>query len=99
MSFWAKIRSRSFGCIAMSSAVLFILRSRLLVYSTRSGVNCCFVSIYCEIVMFSQEKNLSRYGCMYFYSALELVCGCDGDVTSIGHGLNLCSGGCGMSAV
>ena len=30
---------RTFGCVAMGSAVLFILRSRLLLYSTGSGVN------------------------------------------------------------
>ena len=35
--FW--IRARTFGRVAMDSAVLFILRSRLLVYSVGSGVN------------------------------------------------------------
>ena len=29
----------SFGCVTMGSAVLFILRSRLLLYSALSGVN------------------------------------------------------------
>ena len=33
VSFGSKIRRRTFGCIAMGSAVLFILRSRLHVYS------------------------------------------------------------------
>ena len=28
-----KVRPRTFGCVAMGSAVLFILRSRLLLYS------------------------------------------------------------------
>ena len=37
--FRSKVRSRTFGCVAMCRAVLFILRSRLLVYSTGSGVN------------------------------------------------------------
>ena len=37
--FGSKVRLRTFGCVAMGSAVLFILRSRLLVYSTESGVN------------------------------------------------------------
>ena len=37
--FGSKVRPRTFGCVAMYSAVLFILRSRLLVYSTVSGVN------------------------------------------------------------
>ena len=30
---------RTFGCVAMDSAVLFILWSRLLIYSEGSGVN------------------------------------------------------------
>ena len=28
--FWSKVTHRTFGCVAMGSAVLFILRSRLL---------------------------------------------------------------------
>ena len=39
VSFGSKIRPRTFGCVAMGSAVLFILRSRLLLYSAGSGVN------------------------------------------------------------
>ena len=35
----SKVRPRTFGCLAMGSAVLFILRSRLLLYSAGSGVN------------------------------------------------------------
>ena len=38
-SFGSKIRPGTFGCVAMGSALLFIVRSRLLVYSARSGVN------------------------------------------------------------
>ena len=30
VSFGSKVRPRTFGCVAMGSAVLFILRSRLL---------------------------------------------------------------------
>ena len=33
------VMPRTFGCIAMGSAVLFILRSRLLLYSAGYGVN------------------------------------------------------------
>ena len=33
------VRSRTIGCVAMGSTVLFILRSRLLLCSTGSGVN------------------------------------------------------------
>ena len=39
VSFESKVRPRTFGCIAMRSAVLFICRSRLIVYSAGSGVN------------------------------------------------------------
>ena len=38
VSFGSKVRSRTFGCVAMCSELLFILRSRLLVYSAGSGV-------------------------------------------------------------
>ena len=39
VSFWSKVRPRTFGCVAMGSTLLFILRSRLLVYSAGSGMN------------------------------------------------------------
>ena len=39
VSFGSKVRPITFGCIAMGSALLFIVRSRLLVYSAWSGVN------------------------------------------------------------
>ena len=45
MSFVAKVRPRTFGCVAMGSAVLFILRSRLLLYSAWSGVNIVQVGL------------------------------------------------------
>ena len=37
--FGSKVRPRTFGYVAMRSAVLFIFRSRLLLYSAGSGVN------------------------------------------------------------
>ena len=47
VSFGYKVRHRNIGCVAMGSAVLFILRSRLLLYSAGSGVKSvsCFVWI------------------------------------------------------
>ena len=39
VSFGSKVRPRTFGCVAMGNALLFIVRSRLLVYSAGSGVN------------------------------------------------------------
>ena len=37
--FGSTVRLRIFGCVAMGSVVLFILRSRLLLYSAGSGLN------------------------------------------------------------
>ena len=39
VSFGSKVVPRTFGCVAMGSAVLFILRSILLLYYAVSGVN------------------------------------------------------------
>ena len=39
VSLRSKVRPRTFGCVAMLSAVLFIFRSRLLLYSAGSGMN------------------------------------------------------------
>ena len=39
VSFGSKGRPRTFGCVAMGGALLFTVRSRLLVYSAGSGVN------------------------------------------------------------
>ena len=78
MSFWSKVRPRTFGCIAMGSAVLFILRSRLLLYSVGSGVNIMQVVLSgfsVRLFCFIQAKILlCRYGCVYFLAALVLVC-------------------------
>ena len=45
VSFGSKVRPRTFGCVAMDSALLCILRSRLLVYYAGSGVNR--VQVFC----------------------------------------------------
>ena len=37
VSVGSKVRHRTFGCVAMGIAVLFVLRSRLLLYSAGSG--------------------------------------------------------------
>ena len=39
VSFGPKVRPRTIGCVAMGSALLFTVRSRLLAYSARPGVN------------------------------------------------------------
>ena len=52
VSFWSKVRPITVGCVAMCSAVLFILRPRLLVYSAWSGVQVVLsgfsVSFFCS---------------------------------------------------
>ena len=76
VSFGSKVRPRTFGCVAMGSALLFIVRSRLLVYSAGSGVNreCKLFCLDLVRGCFVQTKILCRYGCMYFLAALVLVC-------------------------
>ena len=61
----------------MCSKVLFIFRSRLLLYSAGSGVNRVQVVLYgfsVRLFCFVQAKTLCTYGCMYFFAALMLVC-------------------------
>ena len=78
VSFGSKVRPRTFGCVAMGSA---LLRSRLLVYSAESGFSMRF---HC----FVQVKTLCMYGCiLYFFAALVHVA-----VICVGHDLNQCTG-------
>ena len=75
--FGSDVRPRSFGCVAIGSALLFIVRSRLLVYSAGSGVNRLQVVLSGfskRLFCFVQANFLGRYGCMYFLAALVLVC-------------------------
>ena len=94
VSFGSKVRPRTFGCVAMGSAVLFILRSRFLLYSAGSGVDRVQVVLSGFTVIlfcFVQATTLCRYGCMYFLAALVLVC-VDVMVMSSAYDLNQCSG-------
>ena len=77
VSFGSKVRRRTFGCVAMGSALLFIVMSSFLVYSAGSGVNRVQVVLSgfsMRLFCFVQAKTLCRYGCMYFLPALVLVC-------------------------
>ena len=77
VSFESKVRPRTFGCVVMDSAVLFILRFRLLVYSVWSGVNILQVAwsrISVRLLCFVQAKTVCRYGNMYLFAVLVLVC-------------------------
>ena len=57
--------------------MLFIFRSRLLLYSAGYGVNRVQVVLSrfsVRLFCFVQAKALCRYGCMYLLAALALVC-------------------------
>ena len=95
VSFVSNVRPRTFGCVAMGSAVLFIFRSRLLLYSAGSGVNRVQVILSgfsVRLFYIVQAKTLCMYGCMYFPGCNHAcVCRCDCDVICVGHDLNWCS--------
>ena len=78
----------------MGSAVLFILRSRLLLYSAGSGVNRVQVVLSgfsVRLFCFVQAKPLCKYGCI-LYLGCTRACGYDGDVVCVCHDLNQCTG-------
>ena len=73
----SKVRPRIYGCVAMGSVVLFILRYKLLVYSAGSVVNRVQVVLSgfsVRLFCFVQAKTLCRYGCIYFLALLMLRC-------------------------
>ena len=65
MGFGSNVRPRTFGCVVMGSALLFIVRSRVQV--VLSGLSKSFV-------LFCPGKNFIRYSCMDFLTAFILVC-------------------------
>ena len=67
-------RARTFGCVAMGSAVLFILSSRLFIYSAGSGVQYVLSEFSVRLFCFVHAKTLCWYGCMYFLAEFVLVC-------------------------
>ena len=81
----------SFGCLAMGSAVLFILRSRFILYSTGSGVNRM------QIILSGFNVRLFCFEHCYvdmMFVFLDFIRACryDGDVICVGHDLNRCIG-------
>ena len=71
VSFGSKVRPRTFGCVAMGSALWFIVRSSLLGVNRVQVVLSGFSK---RLFCFVQAKTLCMYGCMYFLAALVLVC-------------------------
>ena len=58
LSFCSKVRPRTFECLAMGSAMSFILRFRLLLYSAGSGVNRVQVILSgFSVRLFCPDKN------------------------------------------
>ena len=77
VSFGSKVRPITFGCVAMSIAVLFIFRAKLLLYFAGSGVNRVQVVLSgfsVRLFCFVQANTLCIYGCMYFLAELVFVC-------------------------
>ena len=65
------------GALPWGSVVLFILRSRFLLYSAESGVNRVqFVlsGFSVRLLSFVNAKTVCSYGCMDFLAALVLMC-------------------------
>ena len=90
VSLGSMLRPRTFGCVAMGSAVLFIFMSRLLLYSTGSGMNRVQVvlsGLGVILFCFVHAKTLCMYGCMHCTRAC--VCKCDGNVICVDHDPNL----------
>ena len=94
VSFGSKVRPRTFGFVAMGSALLFIVMSRLL-YSAGSGVNSVQVVLSgfrMRLFCFVQAKTLSVWLYVFLGCTHTCVCGCDCDVVCVGHDLNRCTG-------
>ena len=68
VSFGSKVRPRTFGCVVMGSALLFIVRSRLLVYSAGPGVNRvqvgCLDLVRGCFVLFRQKHYVGMVVCI-----------------------------------
>ena len=70
------VKPITFGCVAMCSAVLYIMRSTLLLYSEGSGVSrvkLVLSGINVRLLCSVQVKTVCRYGCMYFLAVLVHV--------------------------
>ena len=73
VSFGSKVRPRTFGYVAMRSAVLFIFRYRLLLYSAGSGVQVVLSGFSVRMFCFVQAKTVCMYCCMYHSSGMSAV--------------------------
>ena len=97
VTFGSKVRPKPFGCVAMGSAVLFILRSILLIYYARSRMNRVqMVLSGFSVRLFCFVQAIFFVGMLVCISWLHrvaaCVCRCDGDVICLGQDLNRCCG-------
>ena len=77
VSFGSKVRPKILGCNAMGSALLFMFRPRLLLYSAGSGLNRVqevLSGLITRLLWCVTSKTLCKYGCIYFLAALMPVC-------------------------
>ena len=77
VSFGSNVRPRTFGCVAMGRALLFILGPDYMYIPAGSGENRVqdvLSGFSVRLLYFVQTKTVCRYGCMYFFAALVLVC-------------------------
>ena len=75
VSFGSKVRPRTFGCVAMRSAKCLFFSPGC--YCILQGLEWTECKLFClDLVWdcFVQEKTLCRYGSMYLFAALVLVC-------------------------
>ena len=78
----------------MRSAVLFIVSSRLLLYSAESGVNRVQVVLSgfsVRLFVLSRQKLYVGMVVCISCGTHTCVCRCDGVVICVGHDLNWCS--------
>ena len=69
------LRHKTFGCVAMGNAVLFILMFGFLIYSSGSGVSRMQVvmsEMNLILLCFVQAKTICRF--IFFLAALVVVC-------------------------
>ena len=76
VSFGTKVSPRIFGCAAISSAVLFIFRSRLLLYSSGSGVDRLHVVLSGFSVILFCFVQAKLYVCMVVCISMIHSCSC-----------------------
>ena len=74
VSFRYKVRSRTFGCLAMGCVVYFEVQIALVFCRSEQSVSCLPAGFSLRLFSFVPAKTLCRYGCIYSLAAVVLVC-------------------------